>query len=256
MERGAFAVPLEHIKNATCNGRLSFRRLSPRGGVKASPDGNYRRTRHDVPMVPIVPLDWVASYSQRQGAPGARAGSTRPRSQLDVFRITVTYFVSRTIPKSLGGLIHFSQRILAIRLSLSSEDVVVRPGEGGPQCGEPFAFPRNTLHPILMEFEGIQQNSCSVCGESGYESSQLWNRPRSDHSEFRRVLHIPIRPPELGQLTLKTLRLKKGALDKFRLPVDVVEGQFGLVHHDPVLRSYRRRPSGKIHFVTALDELG
>lgn len=140
MERGAFAVPLEHIKNATCNGRLSFRRLSPRGGVKASPDGNYRRTRHDVPMVPIVPLDWVASYSQRQGAPGARAGSTRPRSQLDVFRITVTYFVSRTIPKSLGGLIHFSQRILAIRLSLSSEDVVVRPGEGGPQCGEPFAL--------------------------------------------------------------------------------------------------------------------
>jgi vacuolar protein sorting-associated protein 13A/C len=29
---------------------------------------------------------------------------------------------------------------------------------------------------------------------------------------------------DAGQLTLKNLRLKKGALDKFRLPVDVVEG--------------------------------
>jgi vacuolar protein sorting-associated protein 13A/C len=30
--------------------------------------------------------------------------------------------------------------------------------------------------------------------------------------------------PILGQLTLHKLRLKKGALDKFRLPVDVIEG--------------------------------
>ncbi|EIM83408.1 uncharacterized protein STEHIDRAFT_170692 [Stereum hirsutum FP-91666 SS1] len=30
-----------------------------------------------------------------------------------------------------------------------------------------------------------------------------------------------------GQLTLKKLRLKKGALDKFRLPVDVIEGHLG-----------------------------
>jgi hypothetical protein len=29
-----------------------------------------------------------------------------------------------------------------------------------------------------------------------------------------------------GQLTLRKLRLKKGALDKFRLPVDVIEGEF------------------------------
>ena len=29
----------------------------------------------------------------------------------------------------------------------------------------------------------------------------------------------------LGQLTLRKLRLKKGALDKFRLPVDVIEGK-------------------------------
>lgn len=28
-----------------------------------------------------------------------------------------------------------------------------------------------------------------------------------------------------GQLTLRNLRLKKGALDKFRLPVDVLEGE-------------------------------
>jgi vacuolar protein sorting-associated protein 13A/C len=27
-----------------------------------------------------------------------------------------------------------------------------------------------------------------------------------------------------GQLTLRNLRLKKGALDKFQLPVDVLEG--------------------------------
>jgi len=30
----------------------------------------------------------------------------------------------------------------------------------------------------------------------------------------------------LGQLTLRNLRLKKGALDKFRLPVDVLEGMY------------------------------
>jgi hypothetical protein len=30
--------------------------------------------------------------------------------------------------------------------------------------------------------------------------------------------------PILGKLTLHKLQLKKGALDKFRLPVDVIEG--------------------------------
>ena len=29
-----------------------------------------------------------------------------------------------------------------------------------------------------------------------------------------------------GQITLSKLRLKKGALDKFRLPVDVIDGAF------------------------------
>jgi hypothetical protein len=29
---------------------------------------------------------------------------------------------------------------------------------------------------------------------------------------------------EAGQLTLRNLKLKKGALDKFQLPVDVLEG--------------------------------
>jgi len=33
-------------------------------------------------------------------------------------------------------------------------------------------------------------------------------------------LHLDV----LGQLTLRNLRLKKGALDKFRLPVDVIAG--------------------------------
>lgn len=32
-----------------------------------------------------------------------------------------------------------------------------------------------------------------------------------------------------GQLTLGNLRLKKGALDKFRLPVDVLEGKNSFV---------------------------
>ena len=30
----------------------------------------------------------------------------------------------------------------------------------------------------------------------------------------------------IGQVTLHKLQLKKGALDKFRLPVDVLEGMF------------------------------
>lgn len=29
----------------------------------------------------------------------------------------------------------------------------------------------------------------------------------------------------IGRLTLRNLRMKKGALDKFRLPVDVLEGE-------------------------------
>ena len=35
---------------------------------------------------------------------------------------------------------------------------------------------------------------------------------------------IDIDHRDAGQLTLRNLRLKKGALDKFRLPVDVLEG--------------------------------
>ena len=38
--------------------------------------------------------------------------------------------------------------------------------------------------------------------------------------------------PLAGQLTLRKLRLKKGALDKFRLPVDVIEGaRYGCYFH-------------------------
>jgi vacuolar protein sorting-associated protein 13A/C len=36
----------------------------------------------------------------------------------------------------------------------------------------------------------------------------------------------------IGQLTLTNLRLKKGALDKFRLPVDVVEGMLPVSYID------------------------
>lgn len=42
--------------------------------------------------------------------------------------------------------------------------------------------------------------------------------------------HFSVTPANIvlsiGQLTLRNLRLKKGALDKFRLPVDVLEGQY------------------------------
>ena len=34
-----------------------------------------------------------------------------------------------------------------------------------------------------------------------------------------------------GQITLSKLRLKKGALDKFRLPVDVIDGALLLFRH-------------------------
>ena len=36
----------------------------------------------------------------------------------------------------------------------------------------------------------------------------------------------------IGQLTLRNLKLKKGALDKFQLPVDVLEGTFILLVND------------------------
>jgi hypothetical protein len=40
---------------------------------------------------------------------------------------------------------------------------------------------------------------------------------------------------EAGQLTLRSLKLKKGALDKFQLPVDVLEGVYSKVLASPFL---------------------
>lgn len=54
-------------------------------------------------------------------------------------------------------------------------------------------------------------------------------------------------------MTLRTLRLKKGALDKFRLPVDVVEGELYLRLCE-LPTDATRRSSGQIHLVATLDE--
>ena len=61
--------------------------------------------------------------------------------------------------------------------------------------------------------------------------------------------------PTAGQLTLHKLRLKKGALDKFRLPVDVVEGHFEC--RTISLNTFidrARRSLGEIHIIPPLDE--
>jgi hypothetical protein len=60
---------------------------------------------------------------------------------------------------------------------------------------------------------------------------------------------------DVGQLTLRNLRLKKGALDKFRLPVDVLEGiHFSLMVPLSAANQIVPRPSRQIHTVPALDE--
>ena len=63
------------------------------------------------------------------------------------------------------------------------------------------------------------------------------------------------RPPRLGQLTLRSLRLKKGALDKFRLPVDVIEGSYAQSEWTELSAlKVVCRPLGKVHTVFTLDE--
>ena len=46
----------------------------------------------------------------------------------------------------------------------------------------------------------------------------------------------------IGQLTLRNLRMKKGALDKFRLPVDVLEGECAHVLLTTHLNLINNRP--------------
>lgn len=62
---------------------------------------------------------------------------------------------------------------------------------------------------------------------------------------------------ELGQLTLRNLKLKKGALDKFQLPVDVLEGKYfsnSLMSINNLTSQVRS--SRQIYPLSALDELG
>ena len=66
----------------------------------------------------------------------------------------------------------------------------------------------------------------------------------------------PIPHIETGQLTLRNLKLKKGALDKFQLPVDVLEG----ARTDALYVDHRLddlldvRSSGQIPVISSLDE--
>lgn len=46
----------------------------------------------------------------------------------------------------------------------------------------------------------------------------------SDKASLLIPLSIKVPYVAAGQLTLRNLKLKKGALDKFQLPVDVLEG--------------------------------
>ena len=77
----------------------------------------------------------------------------------------------------------------------------------------------------------VQQGARPVCGEPGYEPGELRYRPRyglANRVRSRRGSRV-FTATSTGQLTLHKLRLKKGALDKFRLPVDVVEGPLSVL---------------------------
>jgi len=73
----------------------------------------------------------------------------------------------------------------------------------------------------------LQQGHGPLFGEFRYESSKLWYciryaTNRVTATVIRRLLmHVLL---WTGSLTLRNLRLKREALDKFRLPVNVVEG--------------------------------
>lgn len=70
--------------------------------------------------------------------------------------------------------------------------------------------------------KAIQQNTRTLCRELGSQPGELWYRARYASATVTfRVLFTPVL---IGQLTLRNLRLKKGVLDKFQLPVDVIEG--------------------------------
>ena len=75
---------------------------------------------------------------------------------------------------------------------------------------------------------GVQPRPRALCREFRHGSGELWNRTR-----YGRAHHAPLnsaeRSPPAGRVTLSNLRLKKGALDKFRLPVDVIEGHLGCI---------------------------
>ena len=72
--------------------------------------------------------------------------------------------------------------------------------------------------------KGVQPHFGPIRRESGYEPSELWYRTRFATTIPTTFNYLTTYSPLPGQVTLKKLRLKKGALDKFRLPVDVIEG--------------------------------
>lgn len=73
-----------------------------------------------------------------------------------------------------------------------------------------------------MLVKAIQPNSRTLCREPGSQPSELWHCARHVSPLLHGVVLLTSVPA--GQLTLRNLRLKKGVLDKFQLPVDVIEG--------------------------------
>lgn len=79
---------------------------------------------------------------------------------------------------------------------------------------------------IPTRLTGVQPRPRAICRELGHGAGELWDRTRCGHAHHA-VLNVAERSPPAGRVTLSNLRLKKGALDKFRLPVDVIEGHLG-----------------------------
>ena len=99
---------------------------------------------------------------------------------------------------------------------------MVGPWQGGTQCG---MYLIECCGESVLESEwlpeAVQSYPGPLCPKSGSESSQLWHC--SGYLFGLTVSYFS--NLQEGQLTLRNLKLKKGALDKFQLPVDVLAGE-------------------------------
>jgi hypothetical protein len=101
----------------------------------------------------------------------------------------------------------------------------------------------------------VQQNFGPIHRKLGYEPGELWNWTRC---AFLLAQTCYVSEIDSGQLTLRNLRLKRGALDKFRLPVDVLEGKIPVYipKMTRMMIKYLNRILGAIHAISTLDESG